>query len=541
MSSFRASDPPASDNPESEGFAATVVEELHPDQADLIEIDGQAMAEVQIESLPTIGHVGRYVLKHQLGVGGLGTVYAAIDPLLSRPIAVKTLKLDAVEPSQREALEQALLTEARAAAGLSHPHIVTVYDAGLADQGVYVAMERLQGKDLRQLLASGWRPEPEQAVRIIKRVADALSYAHSKGVIHCDVKPANIFMVTRTQPKLLDFGIAKLVQQGANASTQSDDLGSPYYAAPEQMGGKPLDARVDVYALGVVLYELLTGQRAFAGESLEAIRQAVLRASVPSVRQLNPKVDADLSTVVAKAMARDPNARYTGARQLVRALRHWGDQNESTADSPAPAAKRRWPWMWPTIALALAGLVALMPVLLGKEPAKPEVAVTTSAQTPTPMPAPPAPVVAAPAVDTIAAPASASVAMAAPAETPKQAPQESGAAAGPQGKDLKSAKDATTKPLALPKEARPARPTTTAVPAAMAEPTAPGTVQLAISPWGEVEVDGVSKGTTPPLSRLSLSPGQHRITVRNGEFAPYTTTITVESEQSVTLRHRFGP
>jgi hypothetical protein len=119
MSSFRASDPPASDNPESEGFAATVVEELHPDQADLIEIDGQAMAEVQIESLPTIGHVGRYVLKHQLGVGGLGTVYAAIDPLLSRPIAVKTLKLDAVEPSQREALEQVLLTEARAAAGLS--------------------------------------------------------------------------------------------------------------------------------------------------------------------------------------------------------------------------------------------------------------------------------------------------------------------------------------------------------------------------------------------------------------------------------------
>jgi serine/threonine protein kinase len=194
-----------------DAFAATIAEEL-PDNDDpealpcAVPVDDRPL-----QSLPTIGYVGRYALKYLLGAGGLGTVYAALDPLLSRPIAVKTLHVDAAA-AQRDALESQLLAEARAAAGLNHPHIVTVYDAGLSEQGVYIAMERLQGRDLRHLLADGWRPEPVQAARIAKRIADALAYAHGHGVVHCDIKPANIYMIGRTQPKLLDFGIARVAQ-----------------------------------------------------------------------------------------------------------------------------------------------------------------------------------------------------------------------------------------------------------------------------------------------------------------------------------------
>lgn len=518
MSLFRETTPP----PEDEGFAATVVEEMSFELADAIDSEGQALDDAQLDALPTIGHVGRYVLKHQLGAGGLGTVYAAIDPLLSRPIAVKMLKLDAIQPAQREALEQQLLTEARAAAGLSHPHIVTVYDAGLADQGVYVAMERLQGKDLRQLLAAGWKPDPLGAVRIAKRVADALAYAHSKGVIHCDVKPANVFMVGRNQPKLLDFGIARLVQQGATATTDAGgaELGSPYYASPEQMRGQALDPRVDVYALGLVLYEMLAGQRAFAGESLEQIRQAVLHETAPSVRQFNPQVDPALAGVVAKAMARNPDDRYPTARHFVRALRRWTDDHETVAQTPADAPKRRSAWLWPSIALALAGFIALMPNLLGGERAAPVAVVEpTAAVTPAAPALAPPPVVEATPV-AAAKPANETTTVAAPA------------------KDTKAAKDAK---LQAAKEARAAKAALVAAAAPEpAAPAAPGTVQLAISPWGEVEVDGAAKGTTPPLARLTLPPGRHQITVRNGDFAPHTTTVTVEPEKTVTLRHRFG-
>jgi eukaryotic-like serine/threonine-protein kinase len=522
MSLSRETHEPPSDD---EGFAATVVEEMSFEMADAIEADGQALDDARLDALPTIGHVGRYVLKHQLGAGGLGTVYAAIDPLLSRPIAVKMLKLDAIQPAQRETLEQQLLTEARAAAGLSHPHIVTVYDAGLADQGVYVAMERLQGKDLRQLLAVGWRPDPMLAVRIVKRVADALAYAHSKGVIHCDVKPANVFMLGRTQPKLLDFGIARLVQQGATAvEGAGGELGSPYYAAPEQMQGLALDARVDVYALGVVFYEMLTGQRAFAGESLEQIRHAVLNDAVPSAKQLNPQVDSELASVVAKAMARDPNDRYPSARHLVRALRRWTDHQEAAAaQTPEEPAKHRSAWFWPVIALGLAGLIAVMPNFLGGERVAP---ITAAPAAPAALPEPArarAPV--APPV-----PATTETSVAKAADTTALPAKEAKAAA-----KLQQAKDARAAKAAAAAAAAAAAPV-----ASPAASTAPGTVQLAISPWGEVEVDGVSKGTTPPLARLTLSPGRHQITVRNGDFAPHVTTITVEADKAVTLRHRFG-
>src|ERR1700761_4805891 len=184
----------------------------------------------------SIGHVGRYALKTILGKGGLGTVYAAWDPLLSRTVALKTLHIDA-DPS---------------------------------DTGVYIAMERLQGQDLRHLLQQGVRPGPVEAAQVVRRVADALAYAHRKGVVHCDVKPANIFMTGRMHPKVLDFGIARVAHRDVPA-LEGVMAGSPYYLAPEQLDGRSVDRRSDVYSLGVVLYELLVGKKPFEGSSLEEI------------------------------------------------------------------------------------------------------------------------------------------------------------------------------------------------------------------------------------------------------------------------------
>ena len=523
------------DDEAEDAFAATVAEEL-PDADDPEAVPGaMPVDERPLQTLPTIGHVGRYALKYQLGSGGLGTVHAALDPLLSRPIAVKTLHVDA-SAAQREALEQQLLAEARAAAGLNHPHIVTVYDAGLSEEGVYIAMERLQGRDLRDLLADGWRPEPVQAARIAKRIADALAYAHGHGVIHCDIKPANIYMIGRTQPKLLDFGIARVAQQqgvvdGADAkvdipagsSLPPAELGSPFYVAPEQLRGEPLDLRCDVYGVGVVLYELLTGRRAFEGRSLEAIRQAVLDAKVAPASSVNRNVNAALSDIVAKAMARNPAQRYRSARQLARALRSWLEE-EASQQAAAPLGRSSVAW----VAFAGLGLaVAAAFWILGPGGAlhTPEAASTATPPTA--------------AVAAIAMPATpAASAVAEPPAAVVLAANETRTNATPPSKPAKAAEAVES---AKARERRLAREAAaTAQLSAAAPAPAQGIVQLAISPWGQVEVNGVAAGTTPPLARLTLPAGKHQIVVRNDDFPPFTTTVTVDDEKPVTLRHRFG-
>jgi serine/threonine protein kinase len=226
-------------------------------------------------------------------------VFAAHDPLLSRLIAIKTLNLE-IAAEEREAFNALFLNEARAAGGLSHPHIVTVFDAGVSDQGAYIAMELLKGRDLRQLRLEGWKPTPTQAALIVRRVSDALAYAHSKGVVHRDVKPANIFMVGRTQPRVLDFGIARVAHQHENEGDVAG--GSPYYMSPEQVRHEAVDRRTDVFSLGVVLYELLTGTRPFRGNSLQEITGAVVSLVPPKAHEVDASVPKALSDITAKAM-----------------------------------------------------------------------------------------------------------------------------------------------------------------------------------------------------------------------------------------------
>lgn len=535
-----SSDPPvnplhgrASSAADDDAFAATVVEDMFDgDEPESVPPGSTTVDERRLLTMPTIGHVGRYALKHQLGAGGLGAVYAALDPLLSRPIAVKMLRVSDLGTEQRESLEQQLLAEARAAAGLNHPNIVTVFDAGLADEGVYIAMERLQGRDLRQLLADGWRPDAVQAARIAKRLADALAYAHGNGVVHCDVKPANIFMTGRTQPKVLDFGIARVtagrfdaaaapVDISAETSTvPPPELGSPYYVSPEHLRGEALDARADVYGVGVVLYELLTGRRAFAGEGLDAIRHAVLEAPVAPAHTVNPKIDAALSGIVARAMARAPGDRYRSARQLSRALRGWiSDETNGLGHKVSKRSRVGYVWAaGATVALVLSVAAWLM---IPREDAQ-------AAQAAVPVPAPATARAATPSVPPPVVP-DGKAAVAAPSVAAAQIkPAVTAAAPAPNAKPTRA------------KDRAPREAVVSATGASVAAAPALGTVQIAVSPWGQVEVDGKPAGTTPPLARLTLPVGTHQIVVRNDDFPAYSTSITVSEEKPVTLRHRFG-
>ena len=472
----------------------------------------------------TIGHIGRYALKQQLGEGGLGTVYAAYDPILSRTIAVKTLHLSVAE-GDRAALDALFLNEARAAAGLNHPNIVTVYDAGLSEQGVYIAMERLRGRDLRQLMANGWRPDIVQTAQIMRRVCDALSYAHSKGVIHCDIKPANIFMVGRTLPKVVDFGIARVAHGQDIPALEGVVAGSPHYLAPEQLRGETIDRRCDVYALGVVMYELLTHRKAFDGKSLQEIVYAVEHARPLAPHEVRPEVPRPLSEITMRAIAHDPAQRYRSARQMSQALKQWLEaEAEIGAEDGAHARGRRWIGAALLVGAAI-GVVAGWR-LLGTADA--EHATEASALPET-----------APATAPIQSSAAVLV-------TTPPSPSDDGVA-GPTA--------AANEPAATPPQPvapMPVRPRVAAKPAvreareppapkpAKAAPAATGLLQLAVTPWGQIEVDGKGAGVTPPLAQLTLSVGEHVITVRNSDFAPHTVTVRVAADQPVVVRHRFG-
>ena len=515
------------------------------------------------DTMPTIGHIGRYALKYRIGAGGLGTVYAAHDPLLSRLIAIKTLNLE-ISAEERDAFNALFLNEARAAGGLSHPHIVTVFDAGVSQHGgdnsAYIAMELLKGRDLRQLRQEGWRATPAQAALIVRRVADALAYAHSKGVVHRDIKPANIFMVGRTQPRVLDFGIARVAHHhDAGGGGGELAAGSPYYMAPEQVRQQSVDRRADVFSLGVVLYELLCDVKPFRGTTLSEITTAVLEHLPPPANEVDPAVPQALAEIAARAMEKDPEQRYRSARSLSRELRHWIDEYAQAAEAAAPlgaAQPSRKLWLGVGVAGVVVGGLALWAALSPRHGSEPAAALAapasanlvsvasaaSSTATSTSTSAAAALLAAAPLAAN-AAPNKAAMVAAEPAVTAsglQATPALAGAATKPApGPTI--AKE-TAKETAKDKRLREAREREAGklAGATPAPPLPTGVVKIAISPWGQVEVDGAAAGTTPPLNELTLSEGKHQIVIRNEDFPPYSATVTVNPGQPVTLKHKFG-
>ncbi len=262
--------------------------------------------------------LGRYLIESELGRGAMGVVYKATDPMLERTLAIKTVNMDPGGEGSRH-YEARFNQEARAAAGLNHPNIVIIYDVGKSGDVAYMAMEFIAGVELRVLLEFGQPLSPARALSIAVQVAEGLAYAHEHGVVHRDIKPSNIMVVADGPVKITDFGLARR-RVSADVTLSGTMLGSPRYMSPEQALGKRADHRSDIFSLGVVLYEMLTGVAPFGGENEFALAQQIMNFAPPAPSAVISEVPKGVDSVVARMIAKLPDERYQSARELARDL-----------------------------------------------------------------------------------------------------------------------------------------------------------------------------------------------------------------------------
>ena len=269
---------------------------------------------VIIDGSPTIPTLGRYEVIKELGHGAMGTVYLGKDPKINREVAIKTLRYDEIEDAQLKEIKERFFREAEAAGNLSHPNIVTIYDVG-EDMGVaYLAMELLEGKDLAEYCDKKKLFPMKKVMKIAASVADALAYAHENGVVHRDIKPPNIMIQSSGEIKVADFGIARVMD--SSKTTTGVILGTPSYMSPEQISAKKVDGRSDLFSLGVVFYELLTGERPFKGDSFAALMYSIANTPHKSARKVLPEIPASVSSIIDKLLEKNLTKRYKSGKQV---------------------------------------------------------------------------------------------------------------------------------------------------------------------------------------------------------------------------------
>ncbi len=276
-----------------------------------------------------ISQLGRYEVTGELGQGAMGVVYRARDPLIDRIVAIKTINLS-LASDEKEEYEGRFYQEARAAGRLNHPNIVTIYDVGKSGDIAYIAMELLQGRELRDIMNDGTLIPVDQVLDITAQVALGLAYAHEHEIVHRDVKPSNIMVIRDGHVKITDFGIARMAS--AAVRTQSGMvLGSPKYMSPEQVMGRSIDERSDIFSLGVMLYEMLTGQAPFNGDNVNTIMYQTLNAIPLPPNEINPAVPEMLNFILVKALAKSLDDRYQNAKDFADDLRACRDTLPRTA------------------------------------------------------------------------------------------------------------------------------------------------------------------------------------------------------------------
>ena len=499
--------------------------------------------------------LARYKILHELGRGALGAVYAARDRETGAVLALKRFD-PAVLGKPGASLAGPILKHARAARLLKHRNIVEVRDAGDVAGTVYVAMELLEGESLRAILERGPLPIA-RAIGIARDIASALAHAHLEGVVHGSLKPSNVIVLRSGVVKITDFGV------GEASLPAAEGAGCPGYLSPEQARGGPVDHRCDLFSLGALLYEMLTHRPPFEGGSPKEVLQKILQGEPPPPSALNPLVPPALDEIVLRLLARQPGERMAGAPIVLRDLQQLeegiglgafasaGTEPPAAEERPppGPAAERealdyheailameraaplppprsaRWPAVFSGLAIVLAlfglgltgylyyssGLgeraIAALHMLVAPAPAP------ASAPEPVPTPTPKL------GLARPVAPA--------PVAQPAPAPEESASAGA-------ALEQEQVQPAPQP-AARPA-----AHEAAEQRPGGTAKLILAVSPRGEIYIDGESHGTTPPITTFDLEPGMHRIEVRNGSRKPYLTYLTVQAGDVRRIRHDFN-
>ena len=381
--------------------------------------------------------IGRYKIVRELGRGAMGVVYHAIDPNIGRPVAIKTIQFGGGRnPEEQNRLRERLFREARSAGILSHPGIVTVYDVEQQGELAYIAMEYVDGPTLDQVLSEAQPISPERMFSILGQTSVALDYAHQKGIVHRDIKPANIMIARDGTAKITDFGIAKITASDQLTMT-GNIVGTPHYMSPEQVQGQPVDGRSDQFSLAVIAFEMLTGEKPFAGEHLTTVVYKIVAEEPAAPHRLNPTIGVAIESVLRKSLSKKPDLRYPTCQEFAGALekacaasKGWktmprgGSLNEPTmADSAKPVVilpparrarlaegttttervERRTAGFLPFLLaiLVAAGLLALIgwqaapwlsnQVQATKPPAPPPVEAAPPATTPVPVPVEPKP------------------------------------------------------------------------------------------------------------------------------------------------------
>ncbi len=280
--------------------------------------------------------LGRYDLLRVLGKGAMGLVYEGRDPNLDRRVAIKTIKVENLSEEAAAEYEVRFRTEARSAARLQHPNIVSVYDSDRDGDVAFLVMEFIQGDDLKQHLDQGERHTLEQTLAIMSDLLAALDYAHRQNIVHRDIKPANLLIEANGRVKLTDFGVARIQDSGDATRTQGSMVGTLKYMSPEQVQGQPIDSRADLFAAGVVLYQLLTGKRPFDGDSDFAIIQQIVAQDPPPPSSFNSKLPGAMDAVVARALAKSRERRFANGLDFSTALQSAAQQaSDPTAIAPA--------------------------------------------------------------------------------------------------------------------------------------------------------------------------------------------------------------
>lgn len=501
----------------------------------------------------TLDHVGRYRIIGEVGKGAMGVVYRATDPTIGRTVALKTMRVD-VHGIEAEEMLQRFRNEAKAAGVMKHLNIVTIYDAGEQDGMFYIAMECIEGVTLHRLLADKRVLPTEQVIEYSRQVCGGLDYAHSHGVVHRDVKPANLMIEADGTMKIMDFGIAKA--GGTGMTTAGQVLGTPNYMSPEQVKGRPLDGRSDLFSFGVILYEMVTGEKPFTGESVTTIVYKIVHENPIPPRDLDVTIHPGLSWIITKSLAKSPDERFQSGADLVKALQNYkayGPSGEPTtgvttrttapADTAqtaakamaktaaAKAAKKKTSSEWAlyagaaALALALAGggiaylrhrvntlaeqTAQQQPAVAAPQTASPPAGQPQTAQTGGPQPAS--------AVSTTGSQPTASTAV--PAGKPEVKPAAP-AKAGAQPKGSSTAGGISTS-------------------SAPARSVAPGSGELRLTSFpsgAQVQIDGWTEPKwITPFSSPSMSAGKHAVIFSKSDYITQTRTVEVAAGQSLTV------